>query len=181
MLTKTDEWIDRFQRIISYPVAAQIAQFAKVPLIGAADLIRVTCPARNILSVTLGPFKVLHDRGYSLWQPFWISVCEAGQPFGSIIAAALCLLDGNGSGGFRQVRLWDRDKEDFRYHGDPNHERNLPWQSVYKLVTEYLAAEYHVGFVEEDARAAQRQAIENIAAMSRDEIARQVEYERRAR
>jgi hypothetical protein len=180
MLTKTNQWIDRFQRIISYPVASQIAQFAKVPLIGAADLTRITQPKTNILSVTLGPFQVAHNQNYSIWQPFWISVCEAKAPFGNIIAAALCLLDNRGSGGFRQVRLWDREKGDFRYHGDPNHERNLPWQSVYRLITEYLAAEYHVGFVEEDKQAAQREALNNIAAMSKDEIDRQIAYEKEA-
>ena len=177
-LHKTNKWIDRFQRIISYPVASQIAQFAKVPLIGAQDLTRIVYPSTNVLSVTLGPFAIQHDQIFSIWQPFWISVCEKNKPFGNIIAASLCMLDGEGSGGFRQVRLWDREAGDFRYQGDPDHKRNLPWQAVYRVITEYLAAEYHVGFVEEDNKAVQKKAIQEIALMSKQEIDRQISYER---
>jgi len=157
---RADAWIDQFQQDISFPVAARVAMFARVPLIGSAELGRLHEPKVNLMTVALGPFHVVHDTKYSFWQPFWVSVIEAGAAFGNVVASSLCLIDGRtGRGGFRYVRVWDMYTQRWVYWGD--HERDIRWQGVVRIVTDHLASQYHVGFVE-DAQAKMKDPIKQL-------------------
>lgn len=149
-MRRTDYWIDEFQIRNSMPVALKIASFSRVPLIGGQDLKRIYKPKMNILIVVMGPFDVVHDQRFSLWQPFKVLNHPAGEENGFEVASCLCRLkSANGHGGFYQIRVWDMYKQRFNYLGNSQHELIEP-EKVVKEINEHLAAQYHVGFPEDD-------------------------------
>ena len=166
---RTDHWIDEFQRQLSTPVAMRIAEFCRdpvphpktkqllpAPLLGLRDFIRTSAEERekrNQLVVVLGPFGVQRDSNYTYWQGIKVIV-------GNItVAAVLCRLNNKGNGGFINVKLWDLYEERYSYLGDPSGERQIHPNGVIKIVCDHMAAQYHVGFVEEDEYAVQNEQI----------------------
>ena len=168
---RTDHWIDDFQRRLSTPVAMRIAEFCRdpvphpktkqllpAPLLSLQDFARSSIEEReerNQLVVVLGPFGIQRDKEYTYWQGIKVIVGNA------TVAAVLCRLNNKGNGGFINVKLWDIGTQDYGYMGDPAAERQIHPNGVIKIVTDHMAAQYHVGFVEKDEFAVQNEQIIN--------------------
>jgi hypothetical protein len=166
---RTDHWIDDFQMKLSTPVAMKIAEFcrnpephpetkrlAPPPLMGVHEFVKISpekLVGENRLYVILGPFGVAHDERFTYWQGIKVFV-------GAVtVAAVLCRLNPKGNGGFYNVKLWDIYSQGYIYHGDPAQERQIHPNGVIKIVNDHMAAQYHVGSVEQDEYAAQNEEI----------------------
>lgn len=166
---RTDFWIDDFQRKLSTPVAMRIAEFCRDPVPNPKTKQLLPAPLlsleqfarsdpeqrkeRNQLIVVLGPFGIQRDSTHTYWQGIKVIVGD------STVAAVLCRLDAKGNGGFLNVKLWDLYSQRYEYMGDPAGDRQIHPNGVIKIVTDHMAAQYHVGFVEEDEFAVQNELI----------------------
>lgn len=166
---RTDFWIDDFQRKLSTPVAMRIAEFCRDPVPNPKTKQLLPAPLlsleqfaksdpeqrkeRNQLIVVLGPFGIQRDSTHTYWQGVKVIVGD------STVAAILCRLDAKGNGGFLNVKLWDLYSQRYEYMGDPAGERQIHPNGVIKIVCDHMAAQYHVGFVEEDEFAVQNEVI----------------------
>lgn len=167
---RTDHWIDDFQRQLTLPVAMRIAEFCRdprphpktgapmpAPLLGLHDFARTSPEVRrktNQLCVVLGPFGIEADRDFTYWQGLKVIVGD------DTVAAVLCRINSQkGNGGFLNVKLWDMYRQSYDYFGDPGAERQIHPQGIIKIVTDHMAAQFHVGFVEQDEYAVQNEQI----------------------
>jgi len=192
---RTDHWIDDFQRRISTPIAMRIAEFCRdkqphpktgkpmpAPLLGIHDFVKTSPEIRkqnNQLVVVIGPFGVQHTNEFTFWQGLKVIVGDA------TVAAVLCRLNSKGNGGVINVKLWDIYGQSYDYFGDPAAERQIHPNGVIKIVTDHMAAQYHVGFVEEDEYAVQNEQImtskhEMVYGNSADERQRRASFEKAA-
>jgi len=136
-----------------HPVTKQILP---APLMGIQDFVKTSVEERekqNQLVVVLGPFGVERDNTFTYWQGIKVIVGNA------TVAAVLCRLNNQGNGGFVNVKLWDLYSQTYEYFGDPAGERQIHPNGVIKIVCDHMAAQYHVGFVEEDSYAVQTEQI----------------------
>jgi hypothetical protein len=166
---RTDHWIDDFQRRLSTPVAMRIAEFCRdpvphpktgqllpAPLLSLHEFSKSSPEERvlrNQLIVVLGPFGIRRDDDFTYWQGVKVIVGD------STVAAVLCRLNAKGNGGFLNVKLWDIHGQQYEYLGDPAGERQVHPNGVIQMVCDHMAAQYHVGFVEQDEYAVQNEQI----------------------
>ncbi len=184
---RTDYYIDDFQRKLSTPVAMRIAEFCRDPIPHPKTKELLPAPllsleefaksdpeeraARNQLIVVLGPFGIERDDEFTYWQGVKVIVGN------DTVAAVLCRLNSKGNGGFINVKLWDIARQTYDYFGDPAAERQIHPNGVIKIVTDHMAAQFHVGFVEQDEFAVQN---EQILKSKHDLVYGDAEKQRRA-
>ena len=81
-------------------------------------------------------FQHYPDKGYSEWEGLQVIVCGF-LAAGALVRAYVDPIEG----AFMHVRLWDRRKENYLYHGDPEGKRRLRPEAVMQIVLNFLDQE----------------------------------------
>jgi len=185
-------------------MAKAVAEFARIPILTYEDYERGLGAARSraaaklksieteekeqlvheveapppVLSLVMGPFKVVSDIRYTYWQSFKIVAADV------TVSVPLARLDNRGTGGVILLKLWYCQQGDYQYHGDPLAEVYIPPETVIHTLCDHLANEYHVGFVENDHQGVGRGEIQqsNRALIDSDaEMAARIQAENEAK